>query len=68
MTMWNHNIGTTEQLIRILLALVLIGFSRQENTSLIQAIAGYLAGGWMLMSALTAQYLTWSRTDRTLLS
>ena len=50
--MWNRNIGTSEQLIRILLALALVGFSSQEHTSLIQAIVGYLVGGWILMSAL----------------
>jgi hypothetical protein len=42
--MWNRNIGTNEQPIRILLAVAVIGFSAQAHTSLIQAIAGYLAG------------------------
>jgi hypothetical protein len=49
----------SEQLVRILLALAFIGFSSQEHTTLIQAMAGYVVGGILLTSALFAQCASW---------
>ena len=57
--MWTGNMTGREQLVRILLALAFIGFSSQERTTLIQAMAGYVVGGILLTSTLFAQCATW---------
>lgn len=44
--------GRSEQVIRIALAAALIGFSSQEETTVIMAMAGYLAGTALLLTAL----------------
>jgi hypothetical protein len=48
----------SEQLVRIILALALIGFSAQEHTTLIKAMAGYIVGSFILMNALLANRTT----------
>jgi hypothetical protein len=40
----------TEQGIRTVLALIVLGFSFQERTSLIQAIVGYVVSATLLLS------------------
>jgi hypothetical protein len=44
--------GRSEQLIRIVMAAVLIGFSSQEQTTVVMAMAGYLVGTALLLTAL----------------
>ena len=44
--------GRSEQLIRIVMAAVLIGFSSQEQTTVVMAMAGYLVGTGLLLTAL----------------
>jgi hypothetical protein len=51
--MLNTNLSGSERLIRIALAGVLILFSAQEETSLVQAMAGYVVGTVLLFTALT---------------
>ena len=51
--------GRSEQLIRMAMAAVLIGFSSQEQTTLIMATAGYLAGAALLLTALTRNRMAW---------
>jgi hypothetical protein len=51
--------GRSEQLIRMALAAVLIGFSSQEQTTVIMAMAGYLAGTALLFTALFRNGKPW---------
>ncbi|HEY7532251.1 MAG TPA: hypothetical protein VH681_05635 [Nitrospiraceae bacterium] len=44
--------GRSEQVIRIALGAVLIGFSFQEKTTVIMAMAGYLVGTALILTAL----------------
>lgn len=59
--MWNGTMTGGEQFLRILLALALLGFSSQDRTTLAYAIASYLVGGILLMSALFARCATLKR-------
>lgn len=51
--------GRSEQVIRIALAAVLIGFSFQEQTTVIMAMAGYLVGTALLLTALARNGKPW---------
>lgn len=50
--MWSRNLSRSERSIRILLAFILIGFSYQGQTSVLQAMAGYLLAGVLLIHCL----------------
>ncbi len=41
------------------MATVLIGFSAQEQTTLVMALAGYLVGAALLLTALTRNGMAW---------
>ncbi|MGE0277774.1 MAG: hypothetical protein AB7G68_20690 [Nitrospiraceae bacterium] len=51
--MLNTYLSGSERLIRIALAGVIILFSAQEETSLVQAMAGYVVGTVLIVTALT---------------
>ena len=51
--------GRSEQLIRIVMAAVLIGFSAQEQTTVVMAMAGYLVGTALLLTVLIGNDLAW---------
>jgi hypothetical protein len=51
--------GRSEQLTRIAIAAVLIGFSSQEKTTVIMALTGYLVGAALLLTALARNARPW---------
>lgn len=59
--MWTGHVTGGERVVRSLLAFALIGFSFQTHTTLSQAMAGYLVGGFLLMSVLGATYTATAR-------
>ncbi len=57
--MWGRNLSRSELSVRILLAFILIAFSYQEQTSLIQAMAGYLLAVVLLVTSLSGRCVIW---------
>jgi hypothetical protein len=64
--MLNTNLSGSERLIRIALAAVLILLSAQEETSVAQAMAGYVVGAVLLFTALIS-IMPWT-SDRRLVA
>jgi hypothetical protein len=56
--------GRSEQLIRTALAAMLIGFSSQEQTTVIMAVTGYLAGTALLLTAFARNGKPWQLWSR----